>query len=124
MKLIQFVLLAFVLFAIMRVIQRYRQHGMRLLEFLFWTLIWVGAAITVTFPETTQFLADLLGIGRGTDLILYIGLTATFYLILRIHLTLDHLEQEVTEVVRVIALESLKAPGQPGSAETRGAKES
>ena len=99
----------------MKVIQKYKQREVHLLEFLFWILIWIGAAVTISFPETTQFLADLLGIGRGADLILYFGLTFAFYLILRIHLALDHLEQQLTEVVRAVALSSLKAPtkGRP-----------
>ena len=111
MRLIQFLFLAFVLLAIIRVIQKYRQRGMRLPEFLFWTLVWVAAAITIAFPETTQFFADLLGIGRGADLILYVGLLAAFYLIFRLHVTHDRLEQETTEIVRALALHQLGAGG-------------
>lgn len=116
MRPIQFLLLAFVLLAIIKVIQKYKQREVHLFEFLLWIALWIGAAVIVTFHETTQFFADLLGIGRGADLILYVGLMAAFYLILRIHLTLDRVEHEITEIVRAIALDDLKQSGdrRPG----------
>lgn len=115
MRPIQFFLIAFVLFALAKVIQKYTQRGMPLLHFLSWVLVWAAAAIIISFPDTTSFLAHVLGIGRGADLILYIGLLIAFYLIFRIHLTLDRLEQDITEVIRVIALERLSGPIDQGS---------
>lgn len=123
MKLIQFLLLAFVLLAFVRVIQKYRERGMGLLDLLFWTLVWVAAAVTIAFPGTTQFFADLLGIGRGTDLILYVGLLAAFYLIFRLHVTHARLEQENTEIVRAMALNQLRTEESDGAG-TSEAKES
>jgi hypothetical protein len=38
-----------------------------------------------------------------------------FYLIFRIHLTLARMEQEITEIVRAIALERLTEPADSGS---------
>ena len=119
MRPIQFLLLAFVLFALAKVIHKYKQRGMRTLEFLLWILVWVGAAFIIIFPDTTIFLAHLLGIGRGADLIMYTSLLIAFYLIFRIHLTLDRLEQEVTEVIRAMALERLTEPSDPGSSERK-----
>ena len=123
MRPIQYLLIAFVLLAVIKVIQKYKQGGMHLLEFLFWTLIWIGAGVIIAFPETSQFLADLLGIGRGADLILYVGLTVAFYRIFRIHLTLGQVENEITEIVRAIALENLKGPGDARSGERGPSKE-
>ena len=115
MKPIQLLLIAFVLFALAKVIQKYTQRGMPVLQFVSWVLIWVAAAIIISFPDTTSFLAHILGIGRGADLILYTGLLIAFYLIFRIHLTLDRLEQEITEVIRAIALERLSGRIDQGS---------
>jgi hypothetical protein len=104
MKPIQFLLVAFALFALVRVFQKYKQRGLRTSEFLFWGLIWLSTGAIVIVPETTSFLADFLGIGRGTDLILYSSLLVVFYMIFRIHLTLDQVEAEITELVRTAAL--------------------
>jgi hypothetical protein len=65
--------------------------------------------------DATSFLAHLFGIGRGADLIIYASLLIAFYLILRIHLTLARLEQEITQIVRAIALERLTEPLDSGS---------
>ena len=109
MKPIQFFLLTFVLVALAKVIHSYQQRRMRTLTFLFWTLVWVGTVSVISFPDATSFVAHLLGIGRGADLIIYASLLISFYLIFRIHLMLARLEQEITEIVRVIALERLTA---------------
>jgi small membrane protein len=115
MKPIQFFLLTFVLIALIKVIYSYKQRGMYTLDFLLWTLVWVGTAFIIIFPDTTSFVAHLLGIGRGADLIIYTSLLIIFYLLFRIHLTLARLEQEITEIVRTIALARLTEPIDSGS---------
>ena len=107
---VQFFLLAFVLLALLKVVYSYKQRGIYTLGFLLWTLIWMGTAFIIIFPDTTSFVAYLLGIGRGADLISYTSLLITFYLIFRIQLTLAYLEQEITEIVRAIALTRLTEP--------------
>jgi small membrane protein len=125
MKPIQFVLLAFVLAALAKVIYSYQQRRMRTRNFLFWTLVWLGTASIIIFPDATSFVAHILGIGRGADLIIYASLLMSFYLIFRIHLLLARLEQEITEIVRAIALERLTEAVDSGAAdgEERGRSE-
>ena len=122
MKPIQFVLLAFVLTALLKVIHSYQQRRMRTLNFLFWTLVWLGTAAIIIFPDATSFVAHILGIGRGADLIIYASLLVSFYLIFRIHLMLARLEQEITEIVRAIALQRLTeaVDSGPGDGKERG----
>jgi hypothetical protein len=114
-KPVQFLLLAFVLGALARVIRSYLRRGMQRGDFLFWISAWTGTAAVITFPDATSFVAYLLGIGRGADLIIYASLLVSFYLILRVHLTLARLEQEITEIVRAIALERLREPLDTGA---------
>ena len=110
MKPIQFFLLAFILFALVKGILKYRYREMRTFQLLFWLVVWVGAAIIVSHPDTSTFLAELVGIGRGTDLITYVSFIIAFYLIFRIHLTLNRVEEEITQIVRSMALEHLAKP--------------
>jgi hypothetical protein len=107
MRPIQFLLLVFALVALAKVLHSYTRRGIRSRDFLFWASVWIGTAAIITFPEATSFLAHLLGIGRGADLIIYASLLISFHLILRIHLTLARLEQEITEIVREVAMERL-----------------
>ena len=112
MRPVQFLLLAFTLFALARV-RTYKQRGMRKVYLLAWTLLWVSAAVFVCLPDSASFLARLLGIGRGADLITYVGLLVAFYLAWRIHLTLDRLDSEITVIVRKLALQEITQPGDP-----------
>jgi hypothetical protein len=117
MKPIQFILLGFVLAALTKVIYSYTQRGMQRRSFLSWSLVWIGTATIITFPDATSFLAHVLGVGRGADLIIYMSLLISFYLLLRIHLLLARLEQEITEIVRAIALGQLAELVDSGSRE-------
>jgi small membrane protein len=103
----QSLLLAFVLAALAKVLHSYKQRRMASLDFLFWGLVWIGTASMIIFPDATSFLAHFLGIGRGADLIMYLSLLISSYLILRLHLALARLEQAITALVRAIALERL-----------------
>jgi small membrane protein len=116
MKPIQFLLLAFVLGALAKVIHSYRQRRLVPLDFLFWGLVWLGTASIIIFPDATSFVAHLLGIGRGADLIVYLSLLISFYLIFRLYVALARLEHTITALVSAIALEQLSesvnsAPG-------------
>jgi small membrane protein len=103
----QSLLLAFVLAALAKVLHSYKQRRMASLDFLFWGLVWIGTASIIIFPDATSFLAHFLGIGRGADLIMYLSLLISSYLIFRLHLALARLEQAITALVRAIALERL-----------------
>jgi hypothetical protein len=115
MKPIQLILLFFVFFALVKVILRHRHREMRRFQFLFWIVAWVGAAVIISHPDTSTFVADVVGIGRGADLIIYVSFLIAFYLIFRIHLMLNRVEQEITQIVSTMALEQLREPINPGS---------
>lgn len=110
MKLIQIPLLAFVVFAALKVYETYRRRGLRTPSFLTWTLLWTGSALIIIFPESTSFLARALGIWRGADLIMYVGLLILFYRMFRFQLALEQMNQALTEVVRAMALAQLSTP--------------
>ena len=110
MKPIQIPLLIFVLFAAWKVRQTYQRRGLRTVGFVTWTLLWLGSAIIIVFPDATSLLAHILGIGRGSDLILYAGLVILFYRVFRIQLALERLDQGITEIVRALALTQMPAP--------------
>jgi small membrane protein len=107
MKPAQFLLLAFALVALAKVLHSYKQRRMAPLDFFFWGLVWIGTASIIVFPDATSFLAHLLGIGRGADLIIYLSLLVSFYLVFRLYATIARLEQAITALVRAIALAQL-----------------
>jgi hypothetical protein len=76
----------------------------------------LGAAVSVFFPQVLTWLANLVGIGRGTDLLLYIlvivflGVAATTYRRFR------QMETQITELSRRLALLSSERPPAAGDA--------
>jgi hypothetical protein len=66
-------------------------------------LLAVGA-VAVLFPETTQNAAELVGVGRGADLITYIAIVAVLFVLLHYYTKFVHLQRQLTEVTRELAI--------------------
>lgn len=101
---IQIVLLAFVLFAISRVYLRAKEKILSPQAYIFWMFIWLAAAFGIIQPGTTSKLAEVFGVGRGVDIIVYIALALVFYLVFRIFVMVEDLRQEITFIIRQVAL--------------------
>ena len=64
----------------------------------------------IAFPDRTTDIAHMLGVGRGTDLLLYLGIvTGGFALLLR-DARIRRLERKLTEFVRASALQDGRGP--------------
>ena len=103
--LIKIILILFVLFAVIKVALRYKDKNISLQEFILWTIFWFITAFLVVFPDVTSYAANLVGVGRGVDLVIYIAIFILFYLMFRALVKLDKVEKDVTKVVRKAALE-------------------
>jgi small membrane protein len=66
-------------------------------------LIGVGAA-AIIFPNMTQDAANLVGVGRGTDLILYLSIVAVMFVLLHYYTKFVDLQRQLTEVTREVAI--------------------
>ena len=102
--LIQIILSLFLLFALSRVLMQLRQGKLTVGTFLFWVGLFVFALTGVLSPEFTQEVARLLGIGRGTDVAMYLSIALLFYLIFRLSITIEETRREITELFRKLAL--------------------
>lgn len=103
---IQIILLAFTFFALSRVYLRAKEKILSPNATLFWFLIWFAAAIGIILPATTANIAEIFGVGRGVDVIVYLSLVLGFYLIFRIFVMLEDLKHEITFLIRQIALQN------------------
>ncbi len=77
---------------------------MKISEFLLWLIFWLTAEVAVWIPDLTTKVANILGIGRGADLVFYLSITLLFYLIFRIYVKIEKIERDITKVVREDAL--------------------
>lgn len=60
--------------------------------------------IFIWIPSLTTQIAELVGIGRGADLILYVWIIVNLFLILRLHIKLREQGEALTKLTRQIAL--------------------
>lgn len=58
----------------------------------------------VWMPELTNSLANLMGIGRGADLIMYLWIIVSLFLIMRLHIRLREQSVLITKIAREYAL--------------------
>ncbi len=105
MEIIQIVIIIFALFALSRVILRFKDNKLTRNEFFFWLVIWVAVIVISIIPNITGIISHPFGIGRGIDLIIYVSIIGLFYLIFRLYVKLESVEKEITALVRRIALD-------------------
>ena len=101
---IQLILILFVLFALSRAYLRYQEGKIRGTEFAFWILIWGAAIVAIISPGTIGIASKFFGIGRAADFIIYVAVILLFYLVFRIYVAIDSVEQKITKVVREVAI--------------------
>jgi len=105
--LIQFLLIVTLAIAFIVTWKRVKEHVISAREGFAWSVLWVAAFSVILLPDITSIIARAVGIGRGVDLVIYAAITLLFVLVFKIFLTLDRLEQKLTELVRTDALRGL-----------------
>ncbi len=86
---------------------RASRQAIRPLEALGWTIVWIGAGVIVCLPSITTKFANLFGVGRGADFVIYIAVFVLFLLVFHLHVVHDRVERSITELVRHNALKEL-----------------
>jgi hypothetical protein len=64
----------------------------------------VANAFAVLFPSLVTDVAHFLGVGRGTDLVLYLLVLAVGFLALNTYMRFRSLERKLTDLARTVAL--------------------
>lgn len=86
--------------------------GYRLLAVTFF----VVASGFVLFPDSTTRIAHALGVGRGTDLLLYLALFAGIHAFLLLYLRTRRLERKISELISAIAIRDAEVLGSSQAA--------
>lgn len=106
--LIQIISSVFVFYALYRTWQKKQKGDIKTSEFFAWSLFWLGVGVAFLIPASITRIANLLGIGRGADLVLYSAVLIVFYLLFRVFVRLDRMESQITKVVRHKSIEDGK----------------
>ena len=102
MTLIQVVLTAGIIIIAAYMYLRLRNTFLDLILIL---LFLITGVVFVIFNEITDKMAHFLGIGRGADMIFYLGLLFLFFLMLKLYARLRRVEENLTKLVRKKSIE-------------------
>jgi small membrane protein len=77
----------------------------------------VAGAVAVIFPDITSRVAQLVGVGRGADLVTYLAIVVVMFVLLHYYMKFVELQRQVTELTRELAILRTEvdrvAPAQP-----------
>ena len=93
------------LIAIILALLRFREGRLTIGMLILWILIWIGVIYVSLFPGSTNLLSSIVGIGRGLDVVLILGLFGCYYLIFKIYTMIEKMEKEITYLVSELALQ-------------------
>lgn len=74
-------------------------------------LVLSAAVVAVIFPLSTTRLANALGVGRGTDLVLYVLAVTVMWITVVTFRRLSELERMVTRLSRALAIRDTQVEG-------------
>jgi small membrane protein len=107
MKPIQFILVLFMLIIAGAYFFRLRKKTYDRLIVIFFI---VAGVILVMVPDLSAEIARLVGVGRGVDLVLYLGLLGISFVCLLLYSKIRELEATLTDLVRSIAITEANHP--------------
>lgn len=116
-----FQILTLVLLGALLIVQlaRWLRHPTKWRQHTLWSLIWAGAALAIARPELIQEFASFVGIGRGADVVLYVMVLAFLCSSLYFYSRQADLRQQLTHVVRHLAIRDAQRGGGAPSRENR-----
>jgi hypothetical protein len=76
----------------------------RVVNSLFWLVLWLATLFSVIYPDTTSQVARAVGIHRGADLLVYCAVMAFIAGFYVVSLRLRQMSREITLLTREVAL--------------------
>lgn len=102
--LIQFALLIALIFISFIFLSRRQSQQVRAWKKLLFLCLLIFSSIFIIFPEKANEVANLFGVGRGADLLLYVLTVAFIYLIIDIQMKFQQHKTQLHKLARKIAL--------------------
>ena len=105
---IQILMILFALFAWSRAALRLKRKELGPGEFVFWSVILVGVIVFASLPGILDDVSQFVGVQRPIDLAVYASIILLFYLMFRIYSAVESQSQQMTKIVREIAIRKRK----------------
>jgi hypothetical protein len=105
----QLIAITVIAFFLLRLIIQRRREKIAVGEFYFWLVFWIISALAVAnIHFIDKLVADLGFSGTGIEVLLYLSVAVLFYFIFRLRLRIEHIERNITELVRADALKKIE----------------
>ena len=115
MNLIQFLLVVGVVIVAVLGTRALPQDSSLAVKRIIALLFVVGAILAIVFPNALTWTAQLVGVGRGTDLLLYLFILAALLYVAASERTRARNEAKMTELARAVALLEARLEQRSGS---------
>ncbi len=108
--LFQFAIFLFALFALSRTYRQYRQEQVSRYWLIAFACLWGAVVIATLIPRLTDHVATFVGISRGADMLVYSSVIVLLYAVYRLLVKTQNMSQDITELVRALAITHVKVP--------------
>lgn len=105
---IQYVATVIIVLIIMQLLFKLRKDKLAWVKILIWIVFWGGALFVVWFPAVIAKIAQVSGVGRGVDIIVYVSIIFLFYLVFNQNSKIDELNKQITKLTREVAKNAAK----------------
>ena len=105
---IQYIATIIIAFILIQLLLKFKEDKLAWLKILLWVIFWGAALFIVWFPEIIAEIAQISGVGRGVDVIIYISIIFLFYLLFNQNSKIDKLNEQITKLTREIAKNEAK----------------
>jgi hypothetical protein len=99
------IVIGFSLFVITRAVAQCRVRRISRYWAVLWSCLWIGVIVAALLPGWIDRLARFVGVSRGADLFAYIAILVLLYVVHRVVLRQQRTGEEMTALVRALALE-------------------
>jgi len=101
---IQIIFLVIIALFIFRTVNGLLKKKLHTQDFFLWVVFWGVVAAIVVWPNATQKIANMIGIGRGADLVVYLGLMGLYFFFYHTLIKVKQLDEKITKLGREIAI--------------------
>ncbi len=88
----------------------FRRLRRRLFDRLIFVAIGISAIVMIARPDWANLVAQFFGVGRGADLVTYLGLSGLGFLWLQLYSKQREQDEQLTELTRRMAILEAKKP--------------
>jgi len=105
MLLIQYFIIIVAAFLIGRTLIKFQSGKLDLKQTIMWIIVWIVLLIVAILPQSMGIPAAILGITRGIDVFVYLGIIILFYICFVLYNKLANMGEKVTRLTRVMAIQ-------------------